>query len=484
MMSRHIEKASLDQIELLPARLDDYVPGDHIVRVIAAFVDRLNVAALGFAHAEPAQTGRPSYSPRDLLKLYIYGYVQGVQSSRRLETECGRNIEVMWLLGRLAPDFKTIASFRQRDGAALVAVCAAFVQFCRAQGQLVGRQVAIDGSKIRAVSSRKQVVTKKGLAKAQEETKKKIAEYLQWLDEIDAAERSEPGLAEKAAWARRALERLQQRESEMDELQKALQASGKQSLVTSEPEARSMRCDGINAGPAYNAQLAVSTDTHLIVTFELTNDANDRKQLHPMASAAQQALGLEPPCDQGKAEPTLQVLADAGYSSGEQAARCEADGIEVCAPPQRAVNQTGLFDISKFTYDPQTDTYTCPAGELLRFKQRVKADKLDKYVARDCRYCPLKEQCTKNRRRSVTRSWFEDPLRRMAERMAADPSLLRRRRCTAEHPFGTLKRKFGGRFLTKGLKSARTELALKVLAYNFSRLARLCGAPVLLAALA
>jgi transposase len=483
-MSRHLEGASLEQAAFLPARLDDYVAADHIVRVIAAFVDRIDVVRLGFLHAVPAETGRPCYSPRDLLKLYVYGYVQGVQSSRRLARECERNIEVMWLLRRLAPDFKTIASFRQHDQEAVIGVCASFVQFCRAQGQLVSRQVAVDGSKLRAVSSRKRVVTKKGLVKDQEETRKKIAEYMKQLDESDETERSEPDFAEKAAWARKALEDLYKRKAELEELHKTLEASGRGSLVSSEPEARAMRCDGVNVGPAYNAQLAVDPDSHLIVTHAVVSDANDRNQLHPMAQAAQQALGLEPPASEGDPQPTLQVLADAGYSNGEHAARCEADGIEVCAPPMRAVNQTGLFDASRFTYDPKTNTYTCPAGERLHFKQRKKDDKLDVYAARDCRHCPLKTQCTEGRRRTLSRSWFEAPLNRMASRTAAQPGLMRRRRCTAEHPFGTLKRKFGGRFLTKGLKAVRTEFALQVLAYNFSRMVRLCGVPAMLTALA
>ena len=484
-MPGYVEGVSRDQASLFPDRLDDYVAPDHLVRVINAYVDQVDVLALGFRHAVPAERGRPPYSPHDLLKLFLYGYMCGIQSSRRLETECGRNVEVMWLLGKRVPDHKTIASFRQHERPAIVAVCVAFVQFCRAQGQLGKRQMAMDGTKIRAAAGRRAVVSRKKVEQELKETREKIAEYLAKLDEADRAESAAPEPNELAAWARKALERLNKRQGELEELKQALAQSGRDSLVPGEPEARPMHCNGSMVGPAYNAQFVVSTDTHLIVHHELTQDVNDRQQLYPMASGAQQALGLEPPAaSEGQVQPQLQVLADSGYSNGEHAAQCEAAGIEPCVPPQRGVNQKGFFDSSKFTYDAASNSYTCPAGERLPFKQHVAADKLDRYMAKDCRQCALKTQCTDADQRTVSRSWFEPELQRMAQRVATDRSLMQRRRATAEHPFGTLKRRFGGKFLTRGLLGARTELALQVLAHNFGRMIRLCGAPTLLAALA
>jgi transposase len=486
-MSKHVEGVSRDQVSLLPDRLDDFVALDHVVRVIDAYVDRLDMAELGFRHAVPAAQGRPPYSPCDVLKLYLYGYMHGIQSSRRLETESRRNVELMWLLRKLVPDHKTIASFRQHERAAIVAVCAAFVRFCRDRGQLAKPQVAVDGTKIRAAAGRRAVLSRKKVEQELSETREKITKYLTELDEADRAENAKPGQAETAAWARKALERLRKRQGELEEQKQAVEQSGRDSLVPGEPEARPMHCNGAMVGPAYNAQFAVSTDTHLIVHHALTQDVNDRQQLYPMASGAQQALGIAPPsaCEgEARPRPQLQAVADSGYSNGEHAAQCEAAGIEPCVPPQRGVNQKGFFDASKFTYDAASNSYICPAGERLPFKQRAVADKLDRYMAKDCRQCPMKAQCTDADRRTVSRSWFEPELERMAQRVAADRSLMQQRRATAEHPFGTLKRRFGGKFLTRGLAAARAELALQVLAHNFGRMLRLCGARPLLAALA
>ena len=529
-MVGHIEGIARGQWSLLPAQLDDYVGADHIARVIDAFVERAELGDLGFGRVIAKATGRPGYHPSDLLKLYVYGYVHGCQSSRRLEAEGLRNIEVKWLLRGLTPDFRTIAHFRHDNATAIVAVCAAFVQFCRRQGQLGSREVAIDGTKIRAVASPRGVVKKTKVLKELGELKEKIGKYLAALDEADKAESGEASLQEKAAWARRALEKLQRRKGVLEDLQQVIEASGRETLVPGEPEARPMMCNQRPVGPAYNVQTAVSTDTHLIVHFEVTQDLNDRHQLVPMAEAAQQVLALQPslpasgrPAAEGlqqagepaacippvaasqQADATqplaaeaastapaasddgagaLQVLADSGYSNGEHAARCEALGIVACAPPQRSVNSKGLFDRSSFTYDAGSNTYVCPAGERLHFKQHHNADKLDRYEARDCSNCVLKPQCTTTNQRTVSRSWYENELGRMAQRLAADPSLMQRRRATVEHPFGTLKAIFGGRFLTRNLKGARTETALQVLAYNIKRLTALCGAQALVEALA
>lgn len=484
-MSKHIEGVARSQVSLFADRLEDYVPLDSVVRVLDAYVDRVDVRGLGFERAVPAATGRPGYAPATLLKLYLYGYLHGVRSSRRLEAESRRNAHVMWLLGKLTPDFKTVATFRQENGEALVSVCAGFVTFCRSQGLLVGAEVAVDGSKMRAAASRRRVATKRGVAEDLEATRQKMATYLAALDEADAAEEGSPDAPEEAARVKAALAALQDKEATLQALAEEIAASGRDSLVVGEADARPMRIGGKPVGPAYNAQIAVSTETHLIVHHAVTQDINDRIQLEPMALGALRALGLDgtpPPAADGT--PTLRVLADAGYSNGEQAQACEAAGIEPCAPPQRAVNAKGLFERDAFTYDAEDDSFICPAGERLRLKQRSKSDRLDKYMARDCRQCPLKPRCTTSSRRTVSRSWHEDTLQRMQQRIAADRDLMRRRRCTAEHPFGTFKAGGAERFLTRGLDKVRTEFSLSVLAYNFRRVMALLGATAFLAALA
>lgn len=483
-MSKHIEGVARSQVSLFADRLEDYVPANSVVRVLDAYVDRVDMRGLGLGRAVPAATGRPGYAPGTLLKLYLYGYLHGVRSSRRLEAESHRNAHVMWLLGKLTPDFKTVATFRQENGAALVSVCAGFVTFCRSQGLLVGSEVAVDGSKMRAAASRRRVATQKGVAKDLEETRAKMATYLAALDAADAAEEGTPPAPEEAARVKAALAALQGKEATLQALAQEIAASGRGSLVVGEADARPMRIGGKPVGPAYNAQIAVSTETHLIVHHAVTQETNDRHQLAPMALGVLGALGLDgtPPVADGT--PVLRVLADAGYSNGEQAQACEAAGIEPCAPPQRAVNAKGLFERDAFTYDAEDDSFICPAGERLRLKQRSKSDRLNKYMARDCRQCPLKPRCTTSSRRTVSRSWHEDTLQRMQQRIAADRDLMRRRRCTAEHPFGTFKASGMERFLTRGLDKVRTEFSLSVLAYNFRRVMALLGPSAFLAALA
>lgn len=478
-MSRHIEGVSREQEMLLPERLDDYVCRDGLVRVIDRFAELQDTVDLGFRLAVPALTGRPGYAPQLLLKLYMYGYVNGVRSSRKLERSCRQNVEVMWLTRKLSPDHKTIATFRRENGEAIKAVCASFVQFCRGEGLLARLEVAVDGSKLRAAAGRRCVATRKGVAKDLEKVKERIGDYLEQLDQADEAEAGELERDEEAARVRAALEKLKKKQSDLKKLDQAIESSGQTILVTSEPEARVMRFPGGSKAPGYNLQIAVSTDAHLIVHHEVVQDHNDMNQLYPMAIGAQTAFGLH-----GDEDAKLQVLADRGYSNGEHASWCEAAGIAPVVPPQRAVNTHGdYFDRSHFTYDAETNSYTCPAGERLTFRGRVPDDKLNKYVARDCRQCPLKALCTKSSRRMVTRHWYEAEFERMAQR-TVDPHPMRRRRCTAEHPFGTFKGIYGARFLTKGLKNTRAEAALEVLAYNVKRASNLLGVPRMLAALA
>lgn len=445
-----------EQSSLLPARLEDYVAADAPVRVIDAFAEGLDLLALGFCRAVPAETGRPPYDPRDLLKLYIWGYFNEVRSSRRLERECRRNVEAMWLLRRLSPDFKTIADFRRDNGAAIVGACRAFVLLCRDAGLFAGRLVALDGSKFRAVASAKKIVGRREIAEEQARLDRQIVAYLSGLDAADAAEPDDAPEAVEVALAA-----LHDRRAELDRMAARLEDEGRSTLVEGEEDTRPMRHVGGSKPPSYNVQAAVDADTGLIVHHDVTDEPIDRRQLHPMASATKQSLGLH----------ALTVVADKGFDNGEHASACERDGIIACVPSQRSINNQGdgtLFDRTAFTYEPETDTLVCPAGRRLVRKQLHRKKRNVTYASPDCSDCTLKARCTTAERRSVKRHLDDDALNRMDAR--ATPQMMRDRRCAVEHPFGTIKRKMaGGRFLTRNLKGTRTEMAFSVLAYNILR---------------
>lgn len=444
------------QASLLPARVEDYVAADAPVRVIDAFVDGVDLAGLGFCRAAPAATGRPGYDPRDLLKLYIWGYFNEIRSSRRLERACRRDVEAMWLLCKLAPDFKTIADFRRDNGPAIIGACRAFVLLCRDAGLFAARLVALDGSKFRAAASRKKVMGRREIAEEAARLDRRIAAYLADLDEADAAEPDDAPEAVEAALAV-----LRARRAELDHLAARLDDEGRTTLVEGEEDARPMRTGHGPNPPSYNVQTVVDTETFLIVHHDVTGEATDRRLLHPMARAAKDSLGLG----------ALTVVADKGFDNGEHASACERDGITACVPAQRAVNNQGdgtLFDRTAFVYDPGTDTHLCPGGGRLARKQLNRKARAITYASPDCSGCALKARCTTAERRFVTRHLDEEAMARMAAR--ATPEMMRIRRCAAEHPFGTIKRMMaGGRFLTRNLKGTRTEMALSVLAYNIRR---------------
>jgi transposase len=430
------------QHTLFPTTLDDLIPQDHVWRVIEAFVNRLDVGGLGFVRAEAAETGRPGYDPRDLLKLYLYGYLQQIRSSRRLEAECQRNVEVMWLLGRLAPDYKSIAEFRRMHREAVMGAGAELVRFARSVGLVRGEWVAIDGSKFRAVSSSHSVREREAVKR--------------YLDQLERADEQDEVVIEPSAVAA-ALEKLKSHP---------------------EPEARFMRTAS-GSVPAYNVQTAVDAEHALIVAQQVTTEANDQRNLLPMAEAAKQAVG---------APALLNVVADAGYSNGEQAERCEGQGIVPHVPANRAVNNKGdgtLFDRSQFQYDENTDTFCCPAGQRLVRKQLARKDRAVIYAGRAevCGSCPLKTRCTTSAQRFLTRHLHDDALQRMQQRTT--PQVMRLRRSTVEHPFATLKYRIFGhpRFLLRGKDGAQTEISLATIAYNLKRMMKVLGGQKLAAAL-
>lgn len=454
------------QAALFPVMLDELVDEESLVRVIDAWVDTLDMRALGFAKAQTAGIGRPPYHPADLIKLYLCGYLHGVRSSRALERECHRNVEVMWLLKRLAPDHKTIADFRRCNTSALVAGCGAFVQFARREGLVAGAVVAVDGSKIRAVASRKAIGKAADLANEQQRLAQEMAHYLQQLDQADSQDK--PAQPEAGAM-RRTLKRLQQRQAELAGEANRLAQERSTLSVQTEPQARVMKA--LHGAPGYNLQTAVDVHSHLIVHHDVCNDASDVRQLAPMAQGAAEVLDALP-----------DVVADAGYANGEHLQALQDLGMTSYVAPSRASNTQGagaFYDRTAFIYNDSQDCFTCPAGKTLQRKQSCSQDKLVIYaaVANDCATCTQKVDCTHAKRRFVSRHWYEDTLQANATRLAESPHMMALRRQTVEHPFGTIKHQIlrNARLLMRGLQGARAELSLAVLAYNFKRVANMMG---------
>jgi transposase len=437
----YIQGDGRSQGSLFPVVLDDLIPVDHMCRVIDAFVARLALSELGFERAQAADTGRPGCDPRDLLKLYLYGYLNQIRSSRRLEAECRRNIELMWLLGRLYPDHKSISEFRRMHSEAVTAAGAALIRFARSCGLIRGEWIAIDGSKFRAVAS-------------VDSTRERL-DLQRYLESVEKADEEQQANIDPSA-VQAAVDRLKQHP---------------------EPEAGYMLVRQ-TALPAYNVQTAVDAEHALIVALAVVLDASDIRCLKPMAETAKHALELE----------TFNVVADAGYSNGEQVAHCEAVGIIPYVPVMRTVNNQGdgtLFGRTDFRYERESDTYICPGDKRLLRKHTNHKDRYTMYKASsaDCAACSLKSRCTQAPRRGLARHLYEDALNRMHERVT--PEAMRVRRCTVEHPFATIKYRIFGhpRLLVRGLTGARAEIGIATMAYNLKRITNVLGAAKLTKAL-
>jgi transposase len=469
---RHVEGENRHQVALLPESLEDFVAADHPVRVIDAYLDTLDVSALGFGKAVTKDTGRKPYHPADLLKLYVYGYVNRVSTSRRLERECQRNVEVMWLLKRLRPDFKTIADFRKDNGMAIRGACRAFIEFCREAQLLSGQQVAIDGSKFKAAASIDQGFTRKQLERDRARIEQQVQAYLQRLDQAD---REESGVELDRNRVQQALERLNQRAQQLDQARQAMDTSGRDEHCITEPEARLMRSgrEGIVMG--YNVQTAVEAQSGLIVHHEVTDAQSDTNQLLPMAEQTKSAMSVD----------RLEVLADAGYSNGEHLDRCERQAITATVP-RRIIpgSRAGFYQKSDFKYDAEWDCYHCPAGEILNRHRNDKRRKLHLYERSGCNQCPLQSRCTRADTRMVTRHFYEAAYARSEARLKAQPSLMRKRMGIVERPFAVLKQLMGfRRFNCWGIVRARAEISIAVLAYNLKQMIHTNGVPRLLAML-
>lgn len=447
--------------------LEDSVARDHPVRVIDAFVESLDLGRLGFGKVEAESTGRPPYHPGDLLKLYVYGYLNRLRSSRVLERECKRNIEVIWLLGRLAPDFKTIANFRKDNGVAIRRVCSAWVMFCGRQGLVGGEVVAVDGSKFQAAASGSKAFTGKRLKKVIGQVDEKIEQYLKELDQIDATEQDDDSHKATATL----LETLKRERAALQALAEQMAESGEQQIVAGEADAALMGHRPTEAG--YNVQTAIDAKHKLIVHHDVVRDANDRRQLYPMASATKEVLKAE----------SLVVLADAGYHNAEQSQRCENEGIEPIVPAQRTRNQQhGYFPKEMFVYDSEHDIYRCPADQVLAPRRSHALKRQRQYVTTACGTCMLRTECTSSSRRRIRRTIDEDAATR-ADQRARKPGIRSQRSGLAEHPFAWLKRTLSYRFLSRGAANVKAEVALAITAFNILRAINTIGAPKLLRAL-
>jgi transposase len=476
-MKRFVESEDRRQGVLLPEYLDDYVSENNPVRVIDVFVDELDLGQLGFEGVVPEATGRPSYHPGVLLKIYVYGYINQVQSSRRLEREAQRNIELMWLTGRLAPDFKTIADFRKDNGSAIRAACRQFITLCRRLDLFTHAIVAIDGSKFKAVNTRDKNFTRASIQRRMEQVEASIERY---MSALETADRHDGELAQaKTVRLKDKIAALKEQMKAFKALEAEVHAAPDQQISLTDPDARAMATNGKGTGMVgYNVQTAVDITHHLIVAHEVTNIGHDRGQLSGMAGQAKAEMGVE----------TLDVLADRGYFAGEEILACEAIGVTPLMPKPltSGAKADGRFGKQDFAYLPEQDVYRCPSGALLpRHMTTVeKGLTLHRYWDRaSCQSCRLKPQCTPSVERRVTRWEHEAVIEAMQERLDRAPKSMRIRRATVEHPFGTLKAWMGAtHFKTKSLKNVSTEMSLHVLAYNLKRVIAILGAgPLILA---
>ena len=477
-MKRFVSGVDRGQSTLLPECLDDFIDESNPVRVIDAFVDALDLGELGFDGVIPEATGRPSYHPSLLLKLYIYGYLNRVQSSRRLEREAGRNVEVMWLLGRLVPDHKTIADFRKDNGPALRKVCARFVELCREMGLLTAASIAIDGSKFKAVNNRDKNFTRAKVERRRAQLEESVARYLSQLDTADRQEPTE-ALEAKATRLKEKLAKLTEEMAKLAAYEKRMLASPDQQISLTDPDSRSMATSGRGSGVVgYNVQVAVETEHHLIVTHEVTNTGSDRSQLANIAKQAKAVLQTD----------KLEAVADRGYFNSPEILACHEAGITVTLPKPltSGAKSDGRFGKQDFVYIAEEDVYRCPAGERLpyRYTNEEGGKVLRRYWTNICPKCPIKSHCTTGPERRIARWEHEHLLEAVQRRLDENPQAMRQRRETVEHPFGTIKARMGAtHFLTKTLPKVAAEMALSVLAYNLTRVMNIVGIKPLMAAI-
>ena len=465
----YIEGEDRKQTVLFPEILEDYLREENPVRFIDVFIEGLDLSEMGFGRAVPKERGRPPYDPGDLLRLYVYGYLNRTRSSRQLEREAGRNVELMWLMRKLRPDFKTIADFRKDNPQALKKVCREFTLWCKRLELFGGELVAIDGSKFGAVNNPKRNFTENKLKRMIREIDGKIDQYLKDLDGRDKQEAGQRSLT--AEQLKEKIERYQQRRAQYERLKSDLEQSGESQISLTDPESRSMRV-GHGVEVSYNVQIVVDQKNKLLVEHEVINDVIDLGQLSAMAKKAKETLGVE----------TLEVVADRGYYNGKEVKACEQSGITAYVPKSNPSSnlKRGLFTKEDFIYEPDKDCYRCPAGKELSYRyQTLEQGRPTRiYQISGCKSCGLRSKCSINKKgiRAIKRWEDEAILEAMARRIAENPEKVELRKCLAEHPFGTIKRAMNqGYFLMRGLTKVRAEMSLTILAYNLKRVINILG---------
>lgn len=468
----YIEGHDRNQITLFPDSIDDYIGEDNSARLIDEYIDQLDMVGLGFKRAVPARIGRPPYNPKDLLKLYVYGYLNRVRSSRRLEQEASRNLEVIWLLKKLKPDFKTIADFRKDNKKALRAVYRDFTRLCDGW-ELFGKEmVAVDGTKFRVSNSKKNNFSEKKLKRKLKYIDEKIDKYLEELDELDALEAGDR--KPDADEIKRRLKELRERKQTYKTYQKKMKKTGVTEISTVDPDARLMANNNNNVDVSYNVQTTVDSKYKLIADFKVTQKPADQGELGDMSLRAKEIFGVD----------KLEVLADKGYYKVEDIKKCLENGITPYVAKQTFSSRTGVkeFYPDKFTYDKERDVYICPAGqELSRSRNRQSKGKIIGYDYRNygvCGQCSFKEQCTKSAKgRSIFRHIDQDLLDPNDVQLSDNKEKYKLRQMIVEHPFGTVKRTWGAYyFLTRRMPSVTTEMSLTYLAYNLKRAINILGA--------
>jgi transposase len=469
-MKRFIEGENRSQSTLFPESLEDYIAQDNAVRVVDAFVDKLDLKKLGFDRAEPSVTGRPGYQPATMLKIYVYGYLNRIQSSRRLERESHRNVELIWLTGRLMPSFKTIADFRKDNRKAIRRVCTEFVGLCRELELFSATLVAIDGSKFKAVNSRDKNFTRKSVQRRLKKTQANIDRYLAKLDQAD---QEEPEIREVTAAELK--QKIASMEAKMEELkgyEAEVEAHPDKQVSLTDPDARSMMKAGGGSTVGYNVQTAVDSKHHLIAAHEVSNTPSDRSKLFSMADQATAALDAE----------TLTVIADPGYYKGEEIVDCYEAGITALVPKTdtSASKAKGRYSKADFRYDAQRNEYICPAGQRLtyRFDSVEHGMRLWVYMTYQCSSCPLQSKCTTGNAKRIKR-WEKEHILDAADALLKkNPDAMRQRKRLVEHPYGTIKHWMGStHFLMKRLPNVQAEMSLHVLAYNLRRAINVLGVP-------
>jgi transposase len=483
-MSEHVTGNHRKQAVLFPDILDDYVDKENPVRFIDAFVESLKMEKLGFKHSILRDTGRPSYDPSDLLKLYVYGYLNQIRSSRKLERECHRNLEVMWLMKKLAPDHKTIADFRKDNADCIKPVFKEFVYLCRNLDLYGAQLVAIDGTKFKAVNSRSNNLNEKTVALRLKQTEEKIAEYLKEMDKNDTADSDEDeslkvdGLNEKIG-------KLEEEKQRYEQVQNQMKATGQREVSLTDPDSRLMRVDSQRLEVSYNIQTSVDAKRHLIVDYDVINNSTDHHQLARDAEAAKQTLGVD----------RLDVVSDKGFYVEKDIFDCENNGVTVFMPipsvlsPYKSVGvPESEFYSDRFVYDASRDIYVCPAGNDMPFWKlggRGKGLEGRLYRSTCCACCSVRSRCTRNKRgRYMFRGEYDGAVDRLRVRLDTfvGKEKVRLRRMLAEHPFGTIKRAFNqGYLLLKGMRKVKGEVGFTMLAYNMRRVINILGVGTLIA---